>query len=76
LVRNLGISTLIFTGIATDLAVESNARESLNRDFYTVIAADAISSFDSESHISSLENLKRIINVIPSKELVNIWSRI
>jgi nicotinamidase-related amidase len=33
LVRNLGISTLIFTGIATDLAVESNARESLNRDF-------------------------------------------
>ena len=32
LVRNAGINTLIFTGIATDLGVESNARESLNRD--------------------------------------------
>ena len=35
LVRNAGINTLIFAGIATDLAIESNARESLNRDFYT-----------------------------------------
>jgi nicotinamidase-related amidase len=57
LVRNAGINTLIFTGIATDLAIESNARESL-RDFYTVIASDAVSSFDREWHMRSLENLK------------------
>jgi nicotinamidase-related amidase len=76
LVRNAGINTLIFTGIATDLGIESNARESLNRDFYTVVASDAVSSFDRESHIRSLENLRKIIDVISSKELVNIWSRI
>jgi nicotinamidase-related amidase len=76
LVRNAGVDTLIFTGIATDLGVESNARESLNRDFYTVITADAVSSFDRESHMRSLENLRKIINVISSKELVNIWSKI
>jgi len=75
LVRNAGINTLIFTGIATDLAIESNARESL-RDFYTVIASDAVSSFDREWHMRSLENLRKIINVISSKDLINIWSRI
>jgi nicotinamidase-related amidase len=41
LVRNAGINTLIFTGIATDLGTEANVRASLNRDFYTVIASDA-----------------------------------
>jgi nicotinamidase-related amidase len=74
LVRNAGINTLIFTGIATDLAIESNARESL-RDFYTVIASDAVSSFDREWHMRSLENLRKIINVVSSKDLINIWSR-
>jgi nicotinamidase-related amidase len=71
LVRNAGINTLIFTGIATDLAIESNARESL-RDFYTVIASDAVSSFDREWHMRSLENLRKIINVVSSKDLINI----
>jgi nicotinamidase-related amidase len=75
LVRNAGINTLIFTGIATELGIESNARESLNRDFYTVVVSDAVSSFDRDSHMRSLENLRKIINVISSKELVNIWSR-
>jgi nicotinamidase-related amidase len=76
LVRNAGVNTLIFTGIATELGIESNARESLNRDFYTVIAADAVSSVDREDHMRSLESLRKIINVISSKELVNIWSKI
>jgi nicotinamidase-related amidase len=75
LVRNIGVSTLIFAGLATDFGIESNARESLNRDFYTVIASDAVSSFDHESHMRSLENLKKIMNVASSKELVHIWSK-
>lgn len=74
LVRNAGIKTLIFAGIATDLGIESNARESLNRDFYTVIATDAVSSFDRESHMRSLENLRKIINLVSSKELIDTWS--
>jgi nicotinamidase-related amidase len=56
------------------LGIESNARESLDRDFYTVIASDAVSSFDHEWHMRSLENLRKIINVVSSKDLIDIWS--
>jgi nicotinamidase-related amidase len=46
--RNSGISTIIFTGIATELGVESSARDALNRDFYPVVISDAVSSFDED----------------------------
>lgn len=72
--KNAGINTLIFTGIATELGIESNVRESLNRDFYTVVVSDAVSSFDRESHRRSLENMKKLITIVSSKELVDIWS--
>jgi nicotinamidase-related amidase len=74
LVRNAGINTLIFTGIATNLGVESNVRESLNRDFYTVVVSDAVAAFNSEFHMRSLQNMRDLITVVSSKELVNVWS--
>jgi nicotinamidase-related amidase len=76
MVRNADINTLIFTGIATELGIESNARESLNRDFYTVVVSDAVSSFDRESHMRSLENMGKLITILPSTALVNNWSKI
>lgn len=75
IVRNAGITTIIFTGIATEFGIESSARDSLNRDFYTVVVSDTVSSLDQESHIRSLENMKKLINIVSSKELINIWSK-
>ena len=75
IVRNAGITTIIFTGIATEFGIESSARDSLNRDFYTVVVSDTVSSLDQESHIRSLENMKKLIDIVSSKELINIWSK-
>jgi nicotinamidase-related amidase len=41
-VRNPGINTPMFTGIAIELGIKSNARESLNREFNSVVVADAV----------------------------------
>ncbi len=71
--RNAGISTILFTGIATEIGVESSARDALNRGFFPVILSDAVSSFSQESHNRSLENLKNMMAVLPSSDLKKIW---
>ena len=75
MIRNAGITTIIFTGIATELGVESSARDALNRDFYPVIVSDAVSSLDKDAHMRSLQNMERFLTVISTKEITSIWSR-
>lgn len=60
MMKNRGIKTLIFTGIATEIGVESSARDAANRGFYPVVATDCVSSMDKEAHNRSLENMKKM----------------
>jgi nicotinamidase-related amidase len=75
MVRNAGITTIVFTGISTELGIESSARDALNRDFYPVIVSDAVSSSDKYAHDRSLQNMERFLTVVSTNELTNIWSR-
>src|SRR6478752_4834161 len=59
MIRNTGITTIIFSDIATELGIESSARDALNRDFYSVIVSDAVSSSDKDAHARSLQNIER-----------------
>ena len=63
LMRNRGITTLIFTGIATEMGIESSARDASNRGFYPVVVSDCVSSFDKEAHERSLKNMEKIVIV-------------
>jgi nicotinamidase-related amidase len=71
--RNAGLTTILFTGIATEMGVESSARDASNRGFFPVVLSDAVSSFNQEGHNRSLENLKSILAVLPSSELFAFW---
>ena len=37
MLRNAGIITVVFTGIATEFGIESSARDAFNRGFYSVV---------------------------------------
>ena len=74
MLRNAGIITVVFTGIATEFGIESSARDAFNRGFYSVVVSDCVSSPDKNGHDRSLENMKNLIPIINSKELENIWS--
>jgi len=63
LMRNRGITTLIFTGIATEIGIESSARDASNRGFYPVVVSDCVSSSDKEAHERSLRNLAKLLIV-------------
>jgi nicotinamidase-related amidase len=75
MIRNAGITTIIFSGIATELGIESSARDALNRDFYSVIVSDAVSSSDKDAHMRSLQNMEIFLTVVSTDELASIWSR-
>jgi nicotinamidase-related amidase len=76
MLRNAGIISVIFTGIATEYGIESSARDAFNRGLYSVVASDYVSSHDKDGHNRSLENMKNLITIVSSKEVENIWSKV
>jgi len=73
LMRNAGLTTVIITGIATEFGVESSGRDASNRGFFPVIITDAVSSYNQEAHYRSLENLKNMIILLKTEELIALW---
>ncbi len=74
MVRNAAITTLVFTGIATELGIESRSRDAYNRGFFAVIARDAVSSFSRESHERSLQNMENMLVLMTTEEILRMWS--
>jgi nicotinamidase-related amidase len=63
MMRNRNITTLIFTGIATEFGVESSARDASNRGFYPVVISDCVSSSDKDAHERSLKTMAKLFIV-------------
>ncbi len=72
---NAGIITVVFTGIATEFGIESSARDASNRGFYSVVISDCVSSPDRNAHERSIENMRKLITIITSKDIEHSWSK-
>lgn len=73
LLRNRGIETAIFTGIATEFGVESSVRDASNRGFYPVVASDVVSSMDKGMHELALKIMARIAITASSADIMKAW---
>jgi ureidoacrylate peracid hydrolase len=56
LLRCMGIDTLIFTGIATNICVESTVRAAFTRDFRCIVPRQTTASFTPEMEAGSMGN--------------------
>lgn len=74
MLHNAGITSIVFTGIATEIGIESSARDALNRGFFPIIITDAVSSFNQAAHVRSLENLQNMMILLTSDELISLWN--
>jgi nicotinamidase-related amidase len=70
MLRNRNISTILFTGITTEIGVESSVRDAANRGFYPVVVSDCVSSMDKEAHARSLQNMARLFIVENSGDIL------
>ncbi len=72
--RNASLSSLVFTGIATEMGVESSARHAQNLGFLSIIAKEAVSSSDKDAHLRSLANMGKLMPVLSNEEILSAWS--
>ncbi len=73
MVRNAGITTLVFTGIATQFGIESSGRDAYNRGLFAVIARDAVSTFSKEAHERSLQNMENLLVLMTTEDILRMW---
>ena len=60
MLRNMQLETLVVTGIATDMCVESTARDAGDRGYNVVVVEDATATFFAEHHYAALSALARV----------------
>lgn len=56
LLKKLGISTLVFTGLATSQCVETTARDASDHNYTTILIEDALADYGADIHNISLYN--------------------
>lgn len=74
ILRSNGIKTLVMTGVATDVCVESTTRDGFFRDYHVVLAEDCMSGFSAERHRASLAVLSRSFGTVASSaDIAAAW---
>jgi len=69
-IRSLGATTLIFTGIATNGVVEGTARDAVARELDVVTLSDCVMGYNKTLHEASLRNLGNIGKILTAEEMM------
>lgn len=77
ILRSKGIKSLIMTGVATNVCVESTARDGFMRDYYVVFVNDCTAATHIEDHEATLRNIQNSFGVVATaEELITAWRSI
>jgi ureidoacrylate peracid hydrolase len=72
--RSRGVRTIVVTGTATNVCVESTARHGHMLDYYVVLPADASATPDLPAHEATLHNVRKFFGtVVQADEVGAIW---
>jgi nicotinamidase-related amidase len=73
ILRNLGITTLVMTGIATNYCVDTTCREAVAYGYDIILVSDATATFDLEGHQATLKVVATGFGeVMTTKEVLNL----
>lgn len=70
LLRNLGVRTLVVVGMATDMCVETTARDAADRGFEVIVVEDATITFFEQHHRAALSGFARVFGQVWTTEQV------
>ena len=70
-----GITSLVLTGVATDIGIEFTARHAQAKGYYAVIAEDATGAYTAEAQARSIAFMKGWFPIAQSDEICRIWGR-
>ena len=74
ILRSRGIKTIVLTGTATNVCVESTARDGHMLDYYVVLPEDGAATSDLPAHEATLHNIRRHFgDVVTAAEVRQVW---
>lgn len=69
-----GIESVLVTGVATNVCVETTARDAYMFDYYVTLVEDCAAAYDARLHENTLENIRRNFGLVASsEEIVRTW---
>jgi ureidoacrylate peracid hydrolase len=72
--RSNGIRTVIMTGVATNVCVETTARQAFLRDYYVVFTSDCTATYSQAQHDAALFNIDQFFgHVVSAEEIMACW---
>lgn len=72
--RSLRRDSLLFGGVATNVCVESSARDALMRDYHVTLVADCCAAKDAQRHQAAVRNIQENFGwVATSDQVVRAW---
>jgi len=75
ILRSKGVKTLILTGFATNVCVETTARDGFIRDYHIIVIKDCVASYIKHLHEAALENIDRYFGeIVSSKDAISCWA--
>jgi biuret amidohydrolase len=64
LLRNMEVETLVLAGMATDMCVETTARDAADRGFNVIVVEDATATFFEHHHRAALSGFARVFGQV------------
>jgi ureidoacrylate peracid hydrolase len=75
--RSQGIRTVIMTGVATNVCVETTARQAFLKDYYVVFTSDCTATYSQSAHDAALDTIDHNFGqVVTSDEIVAGWQAV
>lgn len=68
--RSRGIETLLMTGVATNVCVETTARDGFCLDYSIILVEDCCAAFSPEEHASAITNINKYFGVVADSNLI------
>ena len=70
-----GIESILVCGVATNVCVETTARDGYMYDYYVTMIDDCSAAYDAKLHMGTLENIRRHFGLVASShQVIETWS--
>jgi ureidoacrylate peracid hydrolase len=68
ILRSKGLENILVAGVATNVCVESTARDGYHRDYNVILIEDCCGAYDKAEHAATLNNISKFFGVVTSSE--------
>ena len=68
--RSKRIETLLMTGVATNVCVETTARDGFNLDYRIILVEDCCGAFSPEEHASTVTNVTKYFGIVSNSKVL------